>query len=129
MTQTAAPDTQQATGPSAPSAETPADRPAPRQRDGHLDNAKFIGVLLVVCGHVLAQIMPGSGFAHAVYLFIYTFHMPLFIVLAGYFSRSFTFSAGKARKLITALAVPYIIFEVAFAYYRWLLGVADKPEV
>ncbi|HZB32044.1 MAG TPA: acyltransferase family protein [Streptosporangiaceae bacterium] len=105
------------------------DDAAPRKRrDAHLDNAKFFGVILVVCGHVLEDLRDATG-AHALYLFIYMFHMPLFIVLAGHFSRSFTFSAGKARKLITSLAVPYIIFEVAFAYYRWLLGVADKPTV
>jgi fucose 4-O-acetylase-like acetyltransferase len=99
-----------------------------KQRDAHLDNAKFLGVILVVCGHVLEDLRDATG-AHALYLFIYMFHMPLFIVLAGHFSRSFTFSAGKARKLITGLAVPYIIFEVAFSYYRWGLGVADKPTV
>ena len=37
------------------------------------------------------------------YVFVYTFHMPVFIVITGYFSRNFTFSGGKARKLITNL--------------------------
>ncbi|HEU5156281.1 MAG TPA: acyltransferase family protein [Streptosporangiaceae bacterium] len=113
-----------------PDTETPA-RPGGtrhKQRDAHLDNAKFLGVVLVVCGHVLEDLRDATG-AHALYLFIYMFHMPLFIVLAGYFSRSFTFSAGKARKLITSLAVPYVIFEIAFACYRWALGVADKPTI
>jgi fucose 4-O-acetylase-like acetyltransferase len=55
--------------------------------------------------------------------------VPLFIVLAGYFSRSFTFSSGKARKLITSLAVPYVIFETGFSFYRWLLGAVDKPSI
>jgi fucose 4-O-acetylase-like acetyltransferase len=77
---------------------------------------------------VLEDLRDTTG-AHALYLFVYMFHMPLFIVLAGHFSRSFTFSAGKARKLITALAVPYIIFEVAFSYYRWLLGLDERPVV
>jgi fucose 4-O-acetylase-like acetyltransferase len=119
--------------PSAAPQQAGLDAPRPsaqprRQRDAHLDNAKFFGVVLVVCGHVLEDLRDVTG-AHALYLFIYMFHMPLFIVLAGHFSRSFTFSAGKARKLITGLAVPYVIFEVAFSYYRWLLGVADKPAV
>jgi fucose 4-O-acetylase-like acetyltransferase len=109
-------------------AAAPGGKPR-KQRDAHLDNVKFLGVILVVCGHVLEDFRDVTG-VHALYMFIYMFHMPLFIVLAGHFSRSFTFSAGKARKLITSLAVPYIIFEVAFAYYRWgLLGVADKPSV
>jgi fucose 4-O-acetylase-like acetyltransferase len=140
MTQSAPPVPPQAARPVAPesagavapesasSAAPESEARRPRQRDAHLDNAKFLGVILVVCGHVLEDLRDTTG-AHALYLFVYMFHMPLFIVLAGYFSRSFTFSAGKARKLIAGLAVPYIIFEVAFSYYRWLLGVADKPAV
>jgi fucose 4-O-acetylase-like acetyltransferase len=121
MTQTAPPVTVE----SPP--EPPTPKPAP-QRDAHLDNAKVLGVLLVVCGHVLADLLD-TGAGHGLYLFIYAFHMPLFIVLAGYFSRTFSMSSGKARKLITALAVPYVIFETAFAFYRWGLGIIDKPSI
>lgn len=125
-----APDTR-AVQPGGRPLQRPEARPngTPRKRrDAHLDNAKFFGVILVVCGHVLTDLRDTTS-AHALYLFVYMFHMPLFIVLAGHFSRSFTFSAGKARKLITSIAAPYIIFEVAFTYYRWLLGITDKPAV
>jgi fucose 4-O-acetylase-like acetyltransferase len=139
MTQTAPPDTRSET------ADAPADQPRqqhadqgeatggrptrpPARRDAHLDNAKVLGVLLVVCGHVLVDLRDATG-GRALYLFIYLFHMPLFIVLAGYFSRGFSLSGNKARKLITNLAVPYVIFEVAFALYRWQLGIIDKPGI
>ena len=123
MTQIAPPATQ-----AEASAKTANAGAAPSRRDAHLDNAKFLGVLLVVCGHVLADLLDAPG-AHALYLFIYMFHMPLFIVLAGYFSRGFSMGGGKARKLIANLAVPYVIFEVAFALYRWQLGLIDKPGI
>jgi fucose 4-O-acetylase-like acetyltransferase len=137
MTQTAPP----VTPPPEPGTAAPADRPGTQRtdrpadrrptrpaarRDAHLDNAKVLGVLLVVCGHVLVDLRDATG-AHALYLFIYLFHMPLFIVLAGYFSRGFSLSGNKARKLITNLAVPYVIFEVAFALFRWQAGIIDKP--
>src|SRR4051794_3734916 len=53
----------------------PASRP--RQRDPFFDNAKYFAILLVVAGHVLNNLR-GYRFAHALYLFVYTFHMPLF---------------------------------------------------
>jgi fucose 4-O-acetylase-like acetyltransferase len=132
MTQTASPVTESSPTGAVPSEQTSAGATAtarpPSKRDAHLDNAKFLGVLLVVCGHVLVRLRDAPG-AHALYLFIYMFHMPLFIVLAGYFSRGFSLSSGKARKLITSVAVPYVVFETAFSIYRWAIGVAHRPEV
>ncbi|MEV5710523.1 acyltransferase family protein [Actinoallomurus sp. NPDC052274] len=98
--------------------------PAPRarrRRDPFFDNAKFLAIVLVVMGHSIVNLRD-VRFAHALYLFVYTFHMPVFIVITGYFSRNFTFSGGKARKLITNLGVPYIVFETAYSTYHWAVG-------
>ncbi|GAA2850707.1 acyltransferase family protein [Streptosporangium fragile] len=95
--------------------------PAPATgRDPFYDNAKFLAITLVVSGHLIEDLRD-VAVAHAAYLFVYTFHMPLFIVLSGYLSRNFTFSSGKARKLISALAVPYVIFELVYALPRLVL--------
>ena len=91
------------------------------RRDPFFDNAKFFAILLVVGGHAIENLRD-VRFAHALYLFVYTFHMPVFIVITGYFSRRFTFSGGKARKLITNLAVPYVVFETAYSTYHWAVG-------
>jgi fucose 4-O-acetylase-like acetyltransferase len=108
----------------------PAERPADgvstdarhgRSRDPFFDNAKFLAILLVVSGHAIEGLRD-VRLAHAAYLFIYSFHMPVFIVITGYFSRNFTFSGGKARKLITNLGVPYVVFEVAYSAFDWLVG-------
>lgn len=108
-------------------AETPArDRPpspAPqrRRRDPFFDNAKFLAIVLVVAGHSIVSLRD-VRFAHALYLFVYTFHMPVFIVITGHFSRNFTFAGGKARRLITGLGVPYVVFETAYSTYHWAVG-------
>jgi fucose 4-O-acetylase-like acetyltransferase len=110
--------------PAAPSSDAtvPADpAPRPQQRDPFFDNAKFFAILLVVAGHAIENLRD-IRFAHALYLFVYTFHMPVFIVITGYFSRRFTFSGGKARKLLTNLAVPYVVFETAYSTYHWAAG-------
>ncbi|GAA1268702.1 membrane protein [Planotetraspora silvatica] len=95
-------------------------KPGTSARDPLLDNAKYLAILLVVCGHLIENLRDVKG-AHALYFYIYLFHMPLFIVISGYLSRNFTFSAGKARKLISGLAVPYVIFEAAYSMPRFFL--------
>ncbi|WP_283139423.1 acyltransferase family protein [Rhizohabitans arisaemae] len=109
MTQTAEP----------PAAAVPA-RPA-KVRDPFLDNAKFLAIILVVSGHLIEDLRDVEA-ARAVYLWVYMFHMPVFIVITGYLSRSFTFSSGKARKLITNLLLPFVIFELAYSIFNWLAG-------
>src|SRR5262249_34669652 len=96
-----------------------------RHRDAFFDNAKFLAIVLVVVGHSIGKLRD-QPLVHAAYLFIYLFHMPVFIVVAGYLSRGFTLSGGRARKLVTSLAVPYVIFEVAYTTYHWPLRVPDE---
>ncbi|MBO2439907.1 acyltransferase family protein [Actinomadura nitritigenes] len=99
--------------------------PKPRkERDPYFDNAKYFAILLVVSGHSIANLQ-NVPMAKCLYIFIYMFHMPLFIVITGYFSRNWTFSPGKARKLITNVGVPYVVFEVAYSLYDWLAGRHD----
>ncbi|GLZ03909.1 membrane protein [Actinomadura sp. NBRC 104412] len=92
-----------------------------KERDPFFDNAKFLAILLVVIGHSLAYRLD-VPMARGLYLFIYAFHMPLFIVITGYFSRNWTFSGGKARKVITNLGVPYLVFETAYSLYDTAVG-------
>jgi fucose 4-O-acetylase-like acetyltransferase len=72
----------------------------------------------VVAGHLIESLRK-VPLAHAFYFFVYTFHMPLFIVVSGYLARNFT--ALRARKLISGLAVPYVIFELAYSLPRLFL--------
>ncbi|TYK53503.1 acyltransferase family protein [Actinomadura decatromicini] len=110
------PSTDPSAGPSA------GEAPRPRkERDPFFDNAKYFAILLVVAGHSLANLL-NVPVAKGLYIFIYLFHMPLFIVITGYFSRNWTFAGGKARKLITNVGVPYVVFEFAYSIYDWLAG-------
>lgn len=78
-------------------------------RDARLDNAKFVLIALVVVGHAIEPLRD-YGPASALYYWIYFFHMPAFILISGYLSRSFDASSRRVEKLVVSLAVPYLIF-------------------
>lgn len=59
-----------------------------RGRVYYFDNLKFWLIMLVVIGHFINPISGDYQFYKGLYMFIYTFHMPLFIFVTGYFAKS-----------------------------------------
>ncbi|WND37600.1 acyltransferase family protein [Streptomyces sp. BB1-1-1] len=105
---------QQAPNPQAPNQQA---QPS-RQRDAFFDNAKYLAIVLVGVGHAWGQILDGNRTVETLYRVLYTFHMPAFIIISGYFSRSFDLSPKRVKRLITGVAVPYLVFEIAYALHR-----------
>ncbi|MDB1086719.1 acyltransferase family protein [Streptomyces sp. ACA25] len=96
-----------------------------KPRDPFFDNAKYLAIVLVAVGHAWTPLRNDSQAAAALYIFVYTFHMPAFVLIAGYFSRSFQGRPDQLKRLITGIAVPYVIFEVAYVlFHRWAHGSA-----
>lgn len=101
-------------------ADPPGVRREPKQRDAFFDNAKYLAIALVACGHAWEPLRDGSRTAAALYVFVYAFHMPAFIIISGYFSRSFTAKPAQLKRLVTGIAVPYLVFETAYTFFkRW----------
>ncbi|WP_406441144.1 acyltransferase family protein [Streptomyces sp. NBC_01613] len=99
-----------------------------KQRDAYFDNAKYLAIVLVAMGHAWEPLRDGSRTVTALYNLVYAFHMPAFIVISGYFSRGFDASPAKIRRLVTGVAVPYVVFETAYTLFtRWTDGVPDRP--
>ena len=55
------------------------------KREIIFDNARAILILLVVFGHMLQPYTSGDKYLSALYLVIYSFHMPTFLFISGYF--------------------------------------------
>ncbi|MGW5031433.1 acyltransferase family protein [Streptomyces nigra] len=92
-----------------------------KQRDAFFDNAKYLAIVLVAIGHAWEPIKGGSRTLETLYTVVYTFHMPAFIIISGFFSRSFDASPSRMKRLITGVAVPYIVFETAYPLFkRWI---------
>ncbi|MFD5659351.1 acyltransferase family protein [Streptomyces hirsutus] len=98
-----------------------------KPRDALFDNAKYLAIVLVAVGHAWEPLRSESRTVTALYTLVYAFHMPAFIIISGYFSRSFDWSPGKIKRLITGVAVPYIVFEVAYTFFtRWSDNEPDR---
>ncbi|WP_037835773.1 acyltransferase family protein [Streptomyces sp. NRRL S-481] len=102
-------------------------RPA-RQRDAFFDNAKYLAIVLVAVGHAWEPLRQGSRAVTALYMLVYAFHMPAFIIISGYFSRTFDGSPGRLKRLVTGVVVPYVVFETAYTLFtRWTSQDPGRP--
>jgi fucose 4-O-acetylase-like acetyltransferase len=96
--------------------QAPVATPARTTRDPWPDNVKLVLIGLVVLGHLLSRgVQQSVPSAHALYLFVYLFHMPAFVFLAGHLSRSRELSPRALQTVVTRLLVPYIVFTVLYA--------------
>ena len=96
---------------------------APPSRDPWLDNVKMVLVTLVVIGHAIGLVEATQG-SHWVYDFIYLWHIPAFVFVSGYLSKSFEWDRRRMKSLLYTLAIPYLLFEPALFYFR--LDVVDE---
>ncbi|OCA89801.1 acyltransferase family protein [Bacillus sp. FJAT-27986] len=91
-----------------------------RQRESYFDNAKVILMFFVVFGHILRTYIDQNETIYALYTTIYTFHMPAFILLSGFFAKGFN-KKGYIKKLSTKLILPYLLFQVIYTIYYYYL--------
>jgi fucose 4-O-acetylase-like acetyltransferase len=78
-------------------------------------------VTLVVLGHSLGMLVETTA-GDWVYTFVYFWHIPAFVLVTGYFSRSFRWDVPHLRSLLTTVALPYLLFEPALYFFRRALG-------
>src|SRR5680860_768074 len=116
------------TAPTRPSDHSLATEPAQplrkTTRDPWFDNAKMLLVTLVVVGHSW-ELLPKTTLNLALYDFLYLFHVPAYVMVTGYLSRSFTYSRRNMGRLFSTVVVPYVVFEGALAAFRVEVGGED----
>lgn len=96
-----------------------------KQREFYYDNAKFLLIFLVVIGHFITTFI-GNRVIEQIYIFIYLFHMPAFILVSGYFSKGFQ-KKGYVLKITKKILVPYFLFQIIYSIYYYVL--LDKSEL
>ena len=80
------------------------------ERVDWVDTLKFIGILLVILGHIN---FPLNGF-------IYTWHMPLFFMVYGFFIKFETSFKDFIVKNFKRLMIPYFIFSIIGLFMEML---------
>lgn len=81
------------------------------------DNVKLAMVFLVVFGHLMEPLIDEGLIAKTIYMFIYTFHMPVFIMLAGALTK-LDESERRSYKNIASIIVPFVVFTLLYELFN-----------
>lgn len=93
-----------------------------------MDWAKYIGIFLVIFGHILqnAQDWKTGDWQHPelmeLWNVIYLFHMPLFFVLSGYMYKE----SHSLKKIFFTLLAPYLIYQLLFFPVAFAMNVRHE---
>lgn len=80
-----------------------------QSRNYLIDNSKGLLIFLVVLGHSLEFIRKDYEVARLLYVFIYEFHMPVFVFISGYLSKN----VEKGRKnAVRNFLTPFLLFNI-----------------
>ena len=82
------------------------------------DNLKGLLIALVVCGHLCERYIDDSYLLEHIWTLIYSFHMPLFIFVNGYFAR---LSSKPAEKKSLKMLGYYIMMQCIFVVGNYLI--------
>lgn len=85
------------------------------KRDYLVDNLKVVLMFSVVFGHTIEYYINQEYILEGMYMYIYIFHMPLFIFISGYLSKK---SVKSNLILVKKLLIPYVFFDIV-----WYIGV------
>lgn len=88
----------------------------------YIDYIRSFAIMLVVMGHVIQYILhPESYMTNSIWQFIYSFHMPLFMVLSGYtigiLNNKNASIFSIIRKRAQQLLVPFFIWALLTAFF------------
>lgn len=91
------------------------------KREAYFDNARILLIFLVVFGHVIQPFTDESRVIHTLYIWIYTFHMPAFIFIAGFFAKGIG-NKSYIWMLVKKLLIPYLAFQLIYTAYYFYIG-------
>lgn len=83
---------------------------------------KCFAMFLVLWGHAIQHLSPAAYDENPMYIFIYSFHMPLFMMVSGFFAgsvidREWRDTFGKKFvQLILPTIIPFVIFCILIKY-------------
>lgn len=91
------------------------------KRIAYIDAAKGIGIILVVCGHIIAEGNKPFKYSASVHEYIYSFHMALYFIVSGILMGcqsenkiDIQFVKSKIHSYIQNLMIPYFLWSVVY---------------
>lgn len=87
-------------------------------RDYKMDNIRLLLMFCVLVGHFIEPF--GGIFSCAAYKIIYSFHMPAFFFITGFFAHF------DSRKILFNLVCPYILFQIIYQLFDAFIIKCEK---
>lgn len=87
-----------------------------KERDITLDGIKFLLICLVVLCHFTQSSRYDNELTTSIYTWVYAFHMPLFVLLSGYFFKAD--SIEKINRSNLKILEPLIVYHTIFTLMR-----------
>lgn len=92
-------------------------------RNHYFDNMKAFLIFMVVLGHMISGFFgDGTGGKGTMYLWIFSFHMPVFIFASGYFASTNT------KKTLSRLVPLYLVFQMVQIIIKFAYAYSYDPE-
>ena len=98
-----------------------------KARIAYIDNLKGFAILLVVIGHIIQFLYcPDKFDSNIIFRFIYSFHMPLFVIVAGMFYKKKPIKDLVWGGIKTLIIPFYIVALLSFFLFQLLVIVLKK---
>jgi len=101
-----------------------------KERLVQFDLIKAFAIILVIVGHTIQYLGPNAVYDSILYRVIYSFHMPLFVMISGYFCKRslqqpvHEMIIKKARQLLLPVLFGcLLIFVVDVLFFRQFIGI------
>ncbi|KGE18622.1 acyltransferase family protein [Paenibacillus wynnii] len=77
-------------------------------------NLRFILIATVFASNAIEPLIGTMGGMHALYMWIFSFHMPLFVLVTGYFARK-SLNGSAGRKILMQIGLQYVVFQTLYS--------------
>lgn len=77
-------------------------------------NLRFLLIVCVFIGNAIEPLISRMDGIHSLYMWIFTFHMPLFVFVTGYFAKS-SLTGEAGRKVLLQIGMQYVIFQTLYS--------------
>lgn len=92
-----------------------------QNRNVQIDVCKGIGIILMLIGH--SAVLMGN-WSNLLFKIIYSFHMPLFFIISGYFFKPLSFK-DNVKKSGRRLLIPYLFASLISILLVWIIFPAN----
>ena len=99
-----------------------------KERNTYLDILKAISIIFVIVGHCIQYgsgmdfLLYGGAFYNPVYIFIYSFHMPLLMIISGYLF-AYSFKNKTCKDLLLSKCKQILIPLLAWSFISLLVQI------